>query len=422
MLGARVWLTARVSNRGVLAYPAFVRLWLAGTVSWLGTFSFGLALQLLLIETLSADQAAIGFVRSAQWVPALAIGLLAGVLTDRVRRRPVLIAADTVTALATGGIGALALTGLLTVPVLAALVALVGAASMFYHAAHQSYLPRLVPMELLPVANARIEQTMTAAEAVGPLVAGALVRFLSAPVAILLNAVSKAASALLLASIRVEEPAPQRQPNRHLWRELKEGGSWVYRHRTLAPYAVSLHLWFFFNSAIMTVFVFHVTEVLGLDALTVGLVLSCAGVSGVIGAGLAPQAAKRFGLGPVCVAADWLHPLAFLFLLLASPGPTGAALLVIGQLIYGLGAGLKGPLELSYRNAVTPDRLRARMNGTIRSLNWGSIAVAAPLAGLAATVYGNRPVIAVGIVGLVASALILTLSPFRSAVMPAAYA
>ncbi len=77
----------------MLRYPGFVRLWLAGTVSWLGTFSFGLALQLLLIETLDADQAAIGFVRSAQWVPALAVGLFAGVLIDRVRRRPVLMTA-----------------------------------------------------------------------------------------------------------------------------------------------------------------------------------------------------------------------------------------------------------------------------------------------------------------------------------------
>lgn len=406
----------------MLAYPAFVRLWLAGTVSWLGTFAFGLALQLLLIETLDADQAAIGFVRSAQWLPALAIGMVVGVLVDRVRRRPVLIAADTVTALASGAIGALALSGLLTVPVLAVLVALIGAASMGYHAAHQSYLPRLVPTGLLPVANARIEQTMTAAEAIGPLLAGALVTLLSAPVAILVNAVSKAASAVLLVTIRVEEPTPQRHPDRRLWRELREGAAWVYRHRALAPDAVSIHLWFFFNSGIMTVFVFHATEQLGLDALTVGLVLSCAGVSGVIGAGLAPRAAERFGLGRVCVVAEWLNPLAFLFLLLAPPGATGAALLVTGQLLYGLGAGLKGPLELSYRNAVTPDRLRARMNGTIRSLNWGSIAVAAPLAGVAATVYGNRPVIAVGIVGLVAAALVLSLSPFRSVVMPAAYA
>jgi MFS family permease len=411
-----------VPSNGVLAYPAFVRLWLSGSVSWLGSFTFGLALQLLLIENLSADQTAIGFVRSAQWLPALAVGLLAGVLTDRMRRRPVLIAADTATALATGSIAALALTGLLTVPVLAVLVAVVGSASMFFHAAHQSYLPQLVPMELLPVANARVEQTTTAAEALGPLVVGVLVRFLGAPAAIVFNAVSHAVAALLLASIRVDEPAPERQPDRKLWQELVEGGSWVYRHRTLAPYAVSLHLWFLANSALMTVFVFHATEELGLSALTVGLVFSCAGITGVIGAGLAPRAAERHGVGRVCVAAAWSHPLAYLFLFVAPPGAIGAALLVAGQLVNGLGLGIKGPLDLSYRNAVTPDRLRARMNGTIRAFNWGSIALAAPLAGLAATAYGDRPVIAAGIGVLVVSALVLTLSPFRRAELPAAYA
>lgn len=410
-----------MSSRGLVTYPGFVRLWLAGTVSWLGTFTFGLALQLLLIENLGANQAELGVVRSAQWLPALLIGMLAGVLIDRVRRRPVLIAADTVSAVAAGLIGALAITGLLTVPLLAVLVALIGAASVFYHAAHQSYLPRLVPPGLLPVANARIEQTMTAAEAVGPLVAGALVRFLSAPIAILVNAVGKAVSAVTLATIRVEETRPEPSTDRNLWHELKEGASWVYRHRTLAPNAVALHLWFFFNSAIMTIFVFHATEQLGLDALTVGLVLSCAGISGVVGAGLAPRAAQRFGLGRVCVVAEWLNPLAFLLLLLAPPGATGATFLVLGQLVYGLGAGLKGPLELSYRNAVTPDRLRARMNATIRSVNWGSIAVSAPLAGFAATMFGNRPVIAVGIAGLTAAALLLTLSPYRTVVMPQTY-
>ena len=71
---------------------------------------------------------------------------------------------------------------------------------------------------------------------------------------------------------------------------------------------------------------------------------------------------------------------------------------------------------------MTPDRLRARMNGTIRAFNWGSIALAAPLAGLAATAYGDRPVIAVGIAVLVVSALVLTVSPFRRAELPTAYA
>ncbi len=63
----------------VLAYPAFVRLWIADTVSALGTFISALALQFLMIETMNADQAALGVVRAAQWLPSLTLGLLAGV-------------------------------------------------------------------------------------------------------------------------------------------------------------------------------------------------------------------------------------------------------------------------------------------------------------------------------------------------------
>ena len=65
---------------GVFSYPAFVRLWISDTVKWLGVFTSGLALQLLLIETLAADQVELGLVRSAQWLPMLLFGLLAGVL------------------------------------------------------------------------------------------------------------------------------------------------------------------------------------------------------------------------------------------------------------------------------------------------------------------------------------------------------
>ena len=401
----------------VLAYPAFVRLWIADTVSALGTFISALALQFLMIETMNADQAALGVVRAAQWLPSLTLGLLAGVLVDRVRRRPVMVAADAVSAVMLGLVGALALTGRLTIPVLAALVFGVGSASVVSVAANQSFLPRLVPVTLLPVANARILQTLTAAQSVGPLAAGALVRFLSAPLAILVDALTFAVSAVLLCTIRVEEP-PGAHEDRHLWRELKEGARWVYRHRTLAPYAISLHLWFFFSSGIMTIYVFFAARDLGLDPLTIGLVLACGGVTGVIGAGLAPRAGERFGLGVVCVVSDWSYPVAFVFVLLAPDGAAGAVSLVAGQLLFGLGLGLKGPLEMSYRNAVTPDRLRARMNATIRSLNWGSIAVSAPLAGWFAATWGNRPLIAIGIGGLAGAALLLTLSPFRTARMP----
>jgi len=392
---------------------AFVRFWLADAVSNLGTFVSTLALQLLLIETLHADQTALGVVRAAQWLPYLLFGLLAGVVVDRVRRRPLLIGADALCAVLLGSVGGLALTGHLTVPVLAVLVFGVGCASMFFSAAHLSLLPTIVPAPLLPSANARLAQTYAATQSLGPLVGGALVRLLSAPVAVLVDAVSYAVSALLLLTVRVEEGRPEPGARRHLWTELREGADWVYRHATLGPYAVSLHLWFLSNALVTTVLVYFATVELRLDALGVGLVLAAAGVTGVLGAGVAPRLGRRFGTGRVVVATEWLSPTAYALLLLAQPGPSAVVWPLVANALFGLGMGLKGPLEMSYRNLVTPDRLRGRMNATIRSLNWGSIAVAAPLGGWVAATWGNRAAIGLGVAGLVVSASVLWRSPYR---------
>ncbi|HLS44805.1 MAG TPA: MFS transporter, partial [Ornithinicoccus sp.] len=225
-------------------------------------------------------------------------------------------------------------------------------------------------------------------------------------------------SALVLSTIRAREPAPASTADRHLGRELVEGARWVYQHPTLLPYAVGLHTWFFFNSAVLTILVFYASEELGLDPVAIGLVLASAGVSGVVGAGLAPRLSERFGLGLVVCLAGWTSPLAFVLVALAPTGGTGLLVLVAGQLLYGVGNGVRGPLEMSYRNAATPDRLRARMNATIRSFNWGTITVSAPLAGWFAVTYGNRSTILVCVLGLAVAALIPTVSPFLRARMP----
>ena len=117
-------------------------------------------MQLLLINELHADQTAVGVVRAAQWLPYLMFGLLAGVVVDRMRRKPVLIVADLVCAAALGAVGVLGLTGHATVPLVAVLVFVAGSTSMFFTAAHQSYLPTLVPTRVLPQANGRLGQIM----------------------------------------------------------------------------------------------------------------------------------------------------------------------------------------------------------------------------------------------------------------------
>lgn len=406
------------ARSSVFSYPAFVRLWLSDTTKWFGLFTSGLALQLLLIDTLGADQQDLGLVRSAQWLPMLLLGLVAGVLVDRVRRRPVLIAGDLVCAAAFAAIGVLALLDRLTIPLVAGLMFVVGTASMAATTAHQSFVPRLVPTRILPQAHARLEQSMTAAESVGPLLAGVLVRTFSAPVAILVNALTYAVSAVILCAIRADEPAPDPGARRSVAGELVEGARWVYGHRTLAPYAIGLHIWFFFNSGVLTILVFYASRDLGLGAVAIGLALAAAGVSGVVGAGLAPWLGERLGVGAVACASVWLTPVAFALAALAPAGPAGLVLLVASQLVYGVSNAVGDPLTMSYRNAATPDRLRARMNATIRSVNWGTIVVSAPLAGWFATHWGNRATIWVGVAGLVVAAAIPTFSPFRAARMP----
>jgi MFS family permease len=244
------------------------------------------------------------------------------------------------------------------------------------------------------------------------------VRLLSAPFAVLVDAASYLVSALILYTIRVPEQVPQRAPGRHVWRELADGASWVYRHRILAPYAVALHLWFFFNSVATTVIVYFAATELRLDALAIGLVLSAAGVTGVVGAGLAPLLARHHGLGLVHCIGTWFSPVAYGLVLLAQPGPRAILWPMVSSLVLGFGMGVSGPLHMSYRNAVTPDRMRGRMNATIRSFNWGSIAVAAPLGGWIAATSGNRAAFVVGCLGLAVSSAIVTFSPYRSADLP----
>ena len=99
------------------------------------------------------------------------------------------------------------------------------------------------------------------------------------------------------------------------------------------------------------------------------------------------------------IVSQFVLAVSFLPVVAAPTGSLGLLMACAGQLLFGLGIGLGSPHELAYRQAVTPDRLQGRMNATIRSLNWGMIAVAAPLGGLLADAWGYRPALWVGIAG-----------------------
>ncbi len=405
---------------GGLWRGGFGRLFAADAISSTGRAMSSLALQLLLVTSLGATPDQIGIVRGAQWTPYLVFGLVAGVVVDRVRRRPVLIASDVASTLTWGTIAALAFSGHLTVPILVGLVFLAGSITCFEVAAWQSYVPRLVPDPLLPSAFARLEQMGSVITAAGPLGAGALVRLVGAPFALAVDALTYAASMVILLTIRRPEPRPAASPERHLGRELREGARWVYGHPMIRPYALWLHTWFFFTNLGIPVVVFFASSELDLGPLAIGAVFAAAGGVGMAVAGWAPRLEHRYGVGWVFATVEWFaSPLAWLVLALTPTGFWAIPVLALGQGLTGLST-LTAGLGMSYRSVVTPDPLRARMNATIRTVNWGSIAIAAPLGGWIAHTFGNRIALGVAAAGLLAATAYLAQSPFRHARMPVA--
>ncbi|GAA1303396.1 MFS transporter [Saccharothrix xinjiangensis] len=392
----------------------FVRFWTADTVSLAGTHVTTLALKAVAVLTLGASATVAGLLEAARWLPYLLLGLVAGVLVDRRRRLPLLIGTDLARAAVLALIPVLALTGALTLPLLAAIVMVFGTLSLFHDAAHQSFLPRLVPTAQLTDANARLEQTRSAAQGLGPLAGGALVKLVGGPLAFLFDAFTYLVSGLVLARLRTAEPEPV-PAKRDLRGEIRDGVRWIYRHPVLRPLAIATHAWFFCSAMVGAIYTVFVLDVLAFDPFLFGVTFAVGGVGGVLGASLSGPAGRRFGEGPVMLAGRWLSPAAYVLLPFATSTTGGFALLCAAQLVFYFAIGLESPVEMGYRQSVTPDHLQGRMNATMRSFNRAMIVFGAPLGGLLADRLGMATALWIAVGGLVAQAVAITCSSVRTA-------
>jgi len=404
----------------VFCLPGYLAFWTASTVSAFGSYITGLALQVLVVVTLKGTATDVGLLNAARWLPYLLLGLVVGAMVDRYRRMPILVATDIARAVLLVAIPALWLLGWLSLPVLMGFVGAFGVLTLLNDAASQSFVPRLVPGPALLAANARLDQGGTVAQTSGPLLAGVLVTLAGAPLAVLIDTASYLVSAaMLVIGVRVAEPKPAASGRRlDLGREIGEGLRWVYRHPTLAPLALSIHGWFFFNSMLGTVFTPFVLVGLRLRPFELGVALAAAGVGGFGGTLAATRLGLRWGAGWAVIGCHALTPLACAIIALA-PATGGHALavamLAAGQGVYGFAMGAENPNSLGYRQAVTPDALQSRMNTTMRSLNRAMIVVGAPIGGLIADGIGYRAALWIAAAGFLLVPALLAATPFRHA-------
>lgn len=238
---------------------------------------------------------------------------------------------------------------------------------------------------------------------------------LTAPWAVLVDAASYLVSGLLLLRTPMVEPAPRPMTLRGVRSEAVEGLRWVYRHRTLTPFAIGTHAWFLCFSIVSVVVPPFALRTLGLNALGFGVAVAVGGVGGLIGALAATRLGAHFGAGRVVIAAHAGTALAVAVVALGSDHGAGRIVFGLGQLVLGLAMGVSNANEMGYRQSVTPDHLQGRSNATMRSVNRAMIVVGAPLGGLLADTMGFRFVLWLSAAGFLAVAGGLALTPYRTA-------
>ena len=410
---------ATVSAANPFPPPGFRRFWGGETVSAFGNYVTLLALQTLVVLTLEGTATQVGWLNSARWLPYLVVGLVVGALVDRRRRRPVMIATDLTRAVLLTAIPVAWVAGVLSLPLLLAIVAAFGTASLINDAASMSFLPRLVPGEHLQRAHAQIDGADAAAQTSGPALAGLLVNVVGAPFAVLVNAGTYLVSAVTVATLGTKETAPSVPAALpHLRREIGEGVTWVYGRSGLATLAISTHVWFIANATVGVVIAPFALLDLDLSTFQFGVVTGLAGLGAMAGAALASMAGRMVGTGGAIIVAYSAASLGVLVMALSGVGTSGwsaAAVLGAGFACHGFGMGLSNSHEMSYRQRLTPDALQARVNTTMRSFNRAVIVVVAPLAGLLADRLGMRPTLLfAAVVFAVAVAILAAAPPLRA--------
>lgn len=394
----------------------FRRFWAGHTISVAGTHITAVALPLLATLTLDAGAAGVATIATASYLPNLLLPLLVGHWLEQRRRRRIMVVADLIRAGVLLAVPAAYLADVLSVPLLVAVALTVGAASVVFEIGGFAYVPTLVDEADLAAANRATQGSSTAAQVAGPGLAGGLAQLVGPAMAIAVDAASYLASALGVAGARRPEPAPP----------VEEAPAGILSGlRTVAanPFlrALTAHAMIYNGaSQILTVnlVVYAVTD-RGLSAGLFGLALSAAGAGAFAGTMLAIRLVDQLGYGRAFAASLTLSTGAPL-LLAALPG-RGAALaasLTAVQFVSGIGLGSANVLSVTLRQVVAPRGSLARTNGGYRLLIFGVLPLGSAIGGTIGQTSGSRVGVAVGTLGLAASALPMLTHRIRSLTTP----
>lgn len=393
----------------LLRQRTFRRFWFGQSISLFGDEIMNLALPLTAVLVLHANAAQMGYLTAVGMLPNLLFALTIGAWVDRVgHRRQIMIGSDLARAGLLISVPLCVVAGVLGVPLLYGIAFVVGVFEVCFAVSNDTLFVAMVPAEQYVEGNALLNGSRAVAGVGGQSLGGLIVALLTAPFAVLVNAASFLVSAFFLCRIRPVEPAPEATGSGHFLAGLRfVVNSPILRAALGATAWVNLCTFVFFAEQIL-----FATNVLRVSPLQLGLALGVAGVGTVLGAVVVRQLSAKLGLGPT-FALGFLAYTAPIALVPLAHGPKTVILLLLFVSEFGSGFGVMmldvagGAIQLG----ATPDRLRARVTGAYRMVNYGTRPLGAVIGGLLATTIGLRPTLWIAVAGAVLSVLFLLPSP-----------
>ena len=379
--------------KGLWRHPDFVKLWIGRIVSRLGTEVTFLALPLTAVIFLDASPLQMGILAALGSLPSLILGLGVGVWIDRLRKRPVMVMASYGRALVLITVPAAAATQVLRMEHLYAVAFGIGILGAFFQVASRSILPSIVPRHRLVEANSKLAVGSSASQVVGPGVAGVLVQTITAPITLVVDAVTYVVSGLAVQSMRTSEPEPETLPTVvGFVKQAREGLAAVGHNAILLAIAVAVGGLAVFNAMFEAVWLLYVNSELGIEPLTLGLIFSIGGIGFALGAMVATRTMTWLGAGHTVIVAIAMVGISDL----ATPLAGGSVVAIAGVLtsaafMFGVGATVYSIAQESIRQTVTPLRLQGRMNGVMNVLEVGLVPIGALAGGVMGQAIGLRP-------------------------------
>ena len=388
------------------------RLWTSIVISSFGGQVTMLALPLTAAVLLHATPTQMGLLTAMEIAPFVLFSLPCGVWLDRVRKLPVYIAGETALAFIVASVPLAWWLGWLSMPWMYVTSFLLGTIFTTAGSAAQIVLTQVVARERLVEAHAKNALATSGAEVAGPGVAGALIKLVGAPLALLVDAVLLIVSAMILRGIVVNEERAAR-PDAHFLRDLRAGVRFVARHRLLVALAMAVGVWQMCHNAAIVVQILFATRTLGLSEQAVGLSYMGMGLGTVLASVFGNRISARIGPGPCLVLGFATCGAGWLMLSVAPANAFGVFVFALMLMLFSAGAVLVFINFLALRQAVTPEPLLGRMTSTMRWLILLPAGPGALLGGWLGEHHGLRSALAFAGV----AALLLALAVWRAPVI-----